>query len=47
MFQEVNYEKIKFTYGDAMQPNYIYREEEAIITEIQKIIYYFLLSVVL
>ena len=27
--------RIKFTYGDAMQPNYIYREEEAIITDIQ------------
>ena len=27
--------KIKFTYGDAMMPEYVYREEEAIITKIQ------------
>ena len=26
---------IRFTYGDAMQPDYVYREEEAIITKIQ------------
>ena len=27
--------KITFTYGDAMQPEYVYREEEAIITKVQ------------